>query len=152
MKMVSSTGSLVGAPHLIERFRAVVGFLAAFERPNFDPGEFVPPREIEPGVFHVPFARLSDTAQAFVQSVHDSGLVLTDFDGPAWAGTPRAKKMMRDAEMLARATPRTLARLLTVCIRRDRFVEGSLLSDFQSGLILRIVRRAAVLLEAKRQS
>jgi hypothetical protein len=137
---------------LIERFRGIVGFLSALERPDFYAGEFVPAREIAPGVFHVPFARLSDTAQAFVQSVYDSGLVLTDFDWPAWARTSRAKIIMGNEEMLAHATPRTLARLLTVCIRQDRLVQGSLLSDFQSGLILRIVRRAAVLLEAKPRS
>ena len=34
-------------------------------------------------------------------------------------------------------------RLLTVCIRQDRFVDGALLDAFESGLIRRVVQRAA---------
>jgi hypothetical protein len=146
MKNTTSREELVG------RFRGIVGFLPDFEKPEFDPGEFVPPQEIEPKLFTMPYARLSDTASEFVKAAYNSGLILTDFDASKWASTSRVKQMMRNAEMLAHATPQTLARLLTVCIRRDRFVEGALLSDFQSRLILRIVRRAADLLAAQERS
>jgi hypothetical protein len=37
--------------------------------------------------------------------------------------------------------------LLTAIIRQDRFCEGALLSAFDSGLILGIVRRAAAILK-----
>jgi uncharacterized protein DUF6508 len=39
-----------------------------------------------------------------------------------------------------------LAWLLTAIIRSDRFVEGSIAGAFESGLLARIARRAAVLL------
>ena len=51
-----------------------------------------------------------------------------------------------DARALAQATPEQLARLLTVCVREDRFCEGALESAFESGLLTRILERAAVLL------
>jgi hypothetical protein len=152
MEMAGSMSRPRHTPQLIQLFGSIARFLPAFENPDFYPGEIVPPEEIEPNVFTLPYARLGDTASEFVRSVYDSGLILTDFDWPKWASAPRVKRMMRDEAMLLDATPQTLARLLTVCIRRGRFVEGSLLSDFQSGLILRILRRAAALLAAAQRS
>jgi hypothetical protein len=44
------------------------------------------------------------------------------------------------------ASPDDLARLLTAIVRSDRFVEGSLVGAFESGLLTRIAQRAAALL------
>jgi hypothetical protein len=38
-----------------------------------------------------------------------------------------------------------LAKLLTVIVRQDRFVEGTFQEVYQSGLLTRILHRAAVL-------
>lgn len=65
-----------------------------------------------------------------------------------WRNHGRRISLRDDQAPLARATPEQLARFLTVVIRQDRFVEGALLTAFESGLILRIVRRAAAILEA----
>jgi hypothetical protein len=47
---------------------------------------------------------------------------------------------------LAKATPEQLAKLLTVCIRQDRFAEGTLLVAFEAGLLTRILQRAKAIL------
>ena len=56
--------------------------------------------------------------------------------------------MRSDPEAVAAATPEQLAWLLTAIVRSDRFVEGSIEGAFESGLLARIARRAAALLEA----
>ena len=83
-----------------------------------------------------------------MQAAYDGEWVLRDFSWPEWKDTEEAIALYRDPDVLAQATRRQLAQLLTVFIRQDRFVEGGLLGDFRSGHILAIVRRAAKLLEA----
>jgi hypothetical protein len=56
--------------------------------------------------------------------------------------------MCSDPRALARATPEQLFCLITALIRQDRFSGGTLLNAFRRGLILGIVRRAAVILKA----
>ena len=76
-----------------------------------------------------------------------TGWVL-NFAWPAWKQTDEAISLRDDAAALAAATPEQLARLLTVLIRQDRFVEGALGSAYESGLLTSIVRRAAELVTA----
>jgi hypothetical protein len=47
---------------------------------------------------------------------------------------------------LRSATPEQLAYLLSVCVYEDRVKEGALLSAFESGLLIRILERAAIIL------
>lgn len=128
--------------------RGLVRFLPALERTNFKAGEIVGSRETEPGVWTTPYASYSDTVEEFVRAAYEQGLVVRDFNWPEWKESAEARSLRDDDAMLGAATPEQLARLLTVVIRQDRFVEGALLDAFESGLMLRIVRRAAKLLEA----
>ncbi len=99
------------------------------------------------GGFTFPYVNYSELADEFIKSTYDHGWVLRDFDWGEWMHTNEAKSLRDDEAALARATPEQLARLLTVVIRQGRFVEGARLSAFESGLILRIVRRAAAILQ-----
>jgi hypothetical protein len=90
----------------------------------------------------------SNQARLFFDAAYRLGWVLTDFDWPAWKETPEAKRLRDEPAALANATPEQLARLLTVCIRQDRFVEGALASAFESGLLIGVLRRAAELAAA----
>jgi len=128
--------------------RVLARFLPEFERAGFSPGDWTDMQKGEDGVHTMPYATLSPAASDFVQAAYDGGWVLQDFNWPEWKDTNEAIGLYRDPDLLAEATPRQLAQLLTVFIRQDRFVEGGLLSDFESGHILGIVRRAAKLLEA----
>jgi hypothetical protein len=123
-------------------------FLPEFERADFSPGDWTEMQKQEDGVYTMPYATLSPAASEFVQAAYDGGWVLQGFDWPKWKDTEEAIALYRDPDVLAQATPRQLAQLLTVFIRQDRFVEGGLLGDFKSGHILAIVRRVATLLEA----
>lgn len=53
------------------------------------------------------------------------GWVRPDFDWPAWAQTPEAERLPNGRGALEQATVLEVARLLTVVIRSDRFVEGA---------------------------
>lgn len=130
------------------QLRELVRFLPALERSDFKAGDIVASRETEPGVWSMPYASYGETADEFVRAAYEHGWVLRDFGWPEWKDSMEAKSLYDDDASLAVATPEQLARLLTVVIRQDRFVEGALLDAFESGLILRIVRRAAKLLEA----
>ena len=128
----------------MERLKALARFLPEFERPGFKAGEVRGGDEIEPNVFRMPFVSYGDVVQSFVEAAYQHGWVLTDFDWPEWTQSDEATRF-RDDRAIDNATEGELAKLLTVCIRQDRFVEGALLDAIESGLVLRIVRRAAAL-------
>src|SRR5207244_1533652 len=88
----------------------------------------------------------SDEAGSFVQAAYDLGWVRSGFDWPTWSQTAEARNLQNDPHLLAQATQVQLASLLTVCIRQDRFVEGALMSAYESGLLVRILERAAAIL------
>jgi hypothetical protein len=80
----------------------------------------------------------------FATMCYDLGWV-EPFDWVEWKETQEAVQLADDPEVLAKATSEQLQKLLTVMIRQDRFVEGSLASHFNSGFIDRIIDRVAVL-------
>ncbi len=94
----------------------------------------------------LPYFSLSEVAGLFVQRAYDLGWVIRDFDWGTWMQTPEAKSLRDDLQVLTQATPEQLARLLTVYSRQDRFSEGALEAAFESGLLTRVLERAAVIL------
>lgn len=136
----------------MHQLRELARFLPALENPDFKAGSMVVLRESKPGVFCLPYATYSDIATDFISAAYEHGWVLRDFNWPEWAQSTEAGSLRDDQTALARATPEQIARLLTVVIRQDRFVEGALLTAFKSGVILHIVRRAAAILEADESS
>lgn len=84
----------------------------------------------------------SEFADRFVRHCYDDGWILPDFDWLAWAKSPEAQ-VLRDAAVIrAQADAGQLARLLTVAIRQDRFVEGGLEGWHRQGLLAAICERA----------
>ena len=83
---------------------------------------------------------------SFVQMCYDYKWV-QPFGWVEWKETDEAAQLRDDPEVLANATSEQLQKLLTVIIRQDRFVEGSAAEHIESGLVGRIIDRAAVLLE-----
>ncbi|MFN3447694.1 MAG: DUF6508 domain-containing protein [Roseococcus sp.] len=141
-----SAGEAPGATS--EALRALAAFLPIFERPGFTAGSWQGGQEVEPRVFTMPFEAYVEEVIRFTEVAYAHGWVLPDFDWIAWGGSEEAIVLLSDPAKLAAATPRQLARLLTLIIRQDRFVEGALAAAFESGLILGIVRRAKALVEA----
>lgn len=128
--------------------RELARFLPVFESPDFKAGEMVGAKEAEPGIATMPYVRYGDIAMEFVRAANRHGWVVPGFDWGEWKQSAEAKALRDDDARLAHATPEQLARLLTVVIRQERFAEGVLLDAFESGMILRIVRRAAQLLQS----
>ena len=130
---------------LRERLHALAAFLPEFENPGFEFGKWVTPPASEPGVMIMPYLALGPVAESLHRTCYELGWVLQGFDWPAWRNTTEATQLCDNPSALERATPDQLARLLTVLIRQDRFVEGALEAAFGAGLLVRILRRAASL-------
>jgi hypothetical protein len=131
---------------LVEKLRGIVAFLPRFQAPDFKFGHWTKPPSDQPGVTILPYFSLSEVAGSFEQKAYDLGWVMRDFDWPTWKQTREAETLRDDVQALAQATPEQLARLFTVCIRQDRLCEGALEAAFKSGLLTRILERAAVIL------
>ena len=86
-------------------------------------------------------------ASRFIDVCYEMKWVNLRFDWGAWMNSLQALRLRDDPAALESATPDQLQNLLTVVIRQDRFVEGALATGFESGLLVRILRRAAVLAE-----
>jgi hypothetical protein len=127
------------------QLRGIASFLPAFEVPGFEFGTWGG-GESRDGIMTMPYFSPGETASAFVRAVYDLGWVRPDFDWPTWMRTDEAVGLRDQPDVLARATPDQLARLLTVLIRQDRFVEGGLAASFSDGLLTAILRRAGALL------
>ncbi len=72
---------------------------------------------------------------------YEDGWVRRELDWGEWTATDEAKSLRDEPTVMERATVQQLANLLTVVIRQERFVDGSLLSAIESGLVQRILRR-----------
>ena len=129
-----------------ERLRALAAFLPVVEAYDFSPGEMVFPPDTPDGVSRFPYASQSEPVRAFFQMLHEKNWVVP-FNWTDWAGSQEAKLLFaEDGQALSKATEEQLSKMLTACVRRDRFSEGSLLANFESGLMTRIIRRADALL------
>lgn len=92
-----------------------------------------------------PYVALSELGSAFVGMASETGWILRQFDWSSWALGPRAQMLLNDPDALADASPEELAKLLTVVVRQDRFIEGGADGQFKKGLLLRIAERAEAL-------
>ena len=84
-----------------------------------------------------------------VRMLYEHGWILHNFNWPEWKQSDEAGTLRDDEAALAKATPEQLARLLTVVVRQDRFVENGFRAALESGLVVGIVRRAAAILDAQ---
>ena len=126
---------------LLDRLHALAVFVPRFEAPDFQFGVWTS-HEKDVRVAHY---AVGATGLAFLETCSSMGWVLKDFDWPAWLKSEGAIDLHDDADRLATATADQLARVLTVLIRSERFVDGALAVRAESGSILNILRRAASL-------
>lgn len=133
------------SPSLRERLSSLASFLPVFEAPDFEFAFWTEPEEAEPGVITLPESILSMPAMEFIDAAYAMNWVMRGFDWSEWMQTPEAIALRDNPEALGQATPPQLGKLLTVVIRQDRFVDGSLAEAFDSGLLTAILRRAAAL-------
>jgi hypothetical protein len=123
----------------------LAAFAADFAEPPGPSGEWRGGDRTASGAVQRPWAEDRGWLERFVGACSDAGWVRPDIDWGAWAQTPEAERLRTDPAALDTASVDDLACLLTTVIRSDRFVSGSLLGACESGLIGRIVMRAAEL-------
>ena len=68
-----------------------------------------------------------------------------------WAKTSEAQALQTDPDALAQAAAEQLAHLMTVFVRQERLSDGAMLEFWESGLLLRILRRVKVLAYEEQQ-
>jgi hypothetical protein len=132
-------------PTLRQRLDGLAAFLPLFEASGFQFGGWSEMTKTESGAFLMPTYLTSEVGSSFIAAVHDLGWVLPGFDWMAWARTPEAEQLRDVPDAMDHATADQLAQLLTVIARQDRFSEGELGACYKSGLLTRILRRAATL-------
>ncbi|MYD65332.1 MAG: hypothetical protein F4X26_05025 [Chloroflexi bacterium] len=115
--------------------------LPAFEAADAELGEWKGGREEQRGSFVLPWFSPSELTTEFIEVAYRDGWVRPDFDWSEWAQTPDARRLQDDRGVLEQATVLDVARLLTVVIRADRFVEGTLAEALESGLVTAALRR-----------
>jgi len=120
---------------------ALVEFIPVLESPHFVAGEWRGGQKDADGVIHMPWFELSVDALAFSRTLGKHGWIVV-FDWMSWTGDARR---LVETDGLERADLLTLRKLLTLLVRRDRFVEGSLGEAFESGLVVRILYRLRAL-------
>ena len=130
------------APELRDRLAALAAYGPKLETSGATFGVWVS------SAGSLPYVELSPLGTAFCRTCGQHGWLLTNFEWPLWSATDECTRLREDHEAIAAATPDQLAHLLTTLIRRDQFMEGTLLNAFESGLIGRIVKRASALLLA----
>ncbi|MCU1382687.1 MAG: hypothetical protein JWL71_1384 [Acidobacteria bacterium] len=128
-------------PALVDRLHALAFFAPQFEAVDFQFGAWA--HSDDP--HEVTYYEVGLTGVAMVDTCYSMGWVIEGFDWPAWKDSDEAVRLRDDAQTVATATADQLACVLTVVIRQERFVEGSLAGHVESGLITNILRRAAAL-------
>ena len=94
-------------------------------------------QEIEPGLVQIPFWDWTEITTRTVKVIYDLKLVL-NFDWPKWEeGQTILQNKQPDFNNLDSVT---LCKLLTTIIRADRFNDGILVSNFEDGNILKIIK------------
>lgn len=93
----------------------------------------------------MPWLEHGNVASAFIDDAYRFDWISSGFDWPKWSRTAEAQRLRQDPAALAGADATQLVKLLTCAIRSDRFCEGSLAGDYESGLLARIAARAQVL-------
>jgi hypothetical protein len=83
-----------------------------------------------------PQYRFSAVADEFINVL---GKLIIVFDWPAWK--EEATILMEDFDALAKADLLTLRKLITTHLREERFSEGHLAAQFESGHLLGILER-----------
>jgi hypothetical protein len=128
-----------------ERLHALAAFLPLFEKGDFVLGHWEHPKSDKPNTIMLPYFVYNDVANSFINMTYEMGWIMTDFSWSAWKETKEATDLRDQPDLVAKATPTQLGRLLTVVIRQDRFCEGSIDAAHESGLLLGIIMRAAKL-------
>jgi ADP-ribosylglycohydrolase len=116
-----------------DNLASVLKYLPVFEQSGFSPGEW----DAHEG--SLPYFNYSATVLDFIRVLSGNHLI-QPFHWMAWE---EGKQLVDHPELISSASLQTLCKLLTAHVRADRFVEGHIAAMFESGQMVRILRRMA---------
>ena len=116
----------------LRQLDAVLKFLPIFEQPGYVFGEWHSPA----GQF--PYYSMSREVLDFIQALSAQEIIFS-FDWPSWQ--EEAVQYVSDPGAVERADLLTLRKLLTLHVRKDRFVEGHLANMMERGHITAVLRQ-----------
>jgi hypothetical protein len=100
-------------------------------------GEMKGGEKNEESFIQMPYYEESSLVDAFRSKVYDLGLII-DFDWTNWEG---GNKIMNESNFdFDTIRIPEICKLITAIIRKDRFSEGTLVSAFSEGLILKMLQ------------
>jgi hypothetical protein len=123
------------------RLRRLADLLPAIEAEGFIPATFEAPQG------QMPYALHADELEELHRLVYADDWIRYDLGWPTWMESSEARALLEDPAAMREATPEQLARVLTVIVRLERFSDGTMAGAVRSGLVTRLLRRAAVLAE-----
>ena len=132
---------------LHKSLKALARYAPIFEKDGFTWGFWADPKHDQV----MPYFVESDEAKAFVEEAYEHGWIIRNFPWSEWMSGEEATRLSREPGAIEAATSDQLGKLLTSCIRADRFREGALEEAYHGGLLTRIVRRADTLVAALRR-
>jgi hypothetical protein len=111
-------------------------------------GEWSGGNKDEEGVVQIPYCVQATIVSQFIEIVYAIPIII-DFDWGAWdEGRNIARDNNIDFDTIDLLNK---CKLITAIVRNNRFCEGALVSAFESGLILKILKSIEKEISAKRQ-
>jgi len=100
-------------------------------------GKMSPIKKTEEGYFTFPYMLPSKIVSTFQYVVYEIGVVQV-FD---WSSWDKGKKLLSNPKTdFNKLDIKTLCMLITAIVRHDRFCDGALVSFFENGTILKILK------------
>ena len=126
-------------------FKAIADFLPIFEAPEFKfSHDDTPLRQTGEKSFEVVGYKYDPQVYAFWDAAEEAGWI-QPFDWMSWSDTDEAIALQYQSDAISQATPEQLSRLLTMFVRAERFDDGAWHALWESGALLRVLRRADTL-------
>ena len=116
-----------------QQIDAILPFLDRFEVAGFSSGTWNSP----PG--QMPWFSLHEAVSEFQQALYDDGWIVSSFKWPDWQEA--AQEVVASPEKLESVDTKTIQKLLTTHVRKERFCEGHLATMFENGHIVALLKR-----------
>lgn len=125
-------------PGLAARIDAITRYLPVLETAGAA-GRWKGGEKDEKGVIQMPWFDYSGEVISFIRACYENDWVDSSFNSVEWQDN--ARRYAETTDLVAGATLETVRRLLTVHLRKDRFVEGHLAWAIENGHLAAILRR-----------
>jgi hypothetical protein len=112
---------------------ALLPYLDRFTAEGFSVGTWHNP----PGVF--PWFEFNEAVSEFQQALYDNGWITSSFNWTDWQET--AKEYVEKPQTIESADAKTIQKLFTTHVRKERFCEGHLAAMFENGHVVALLRR-----------